>query len=336
VTSKERVWAAIRFAGPDRIPIVYGILPGATDKYGAQLAQLMRRYPSDFAGQEEPPPPSWEHSHYRPGIEVDAWGCVWRNMGLGTEGQVIGHPLEDWAALASYKPPDPRAEDWLEIDAMIERGLRQEKFIMVGAGRLFERMHFLRGYDRLLLDIAEARPEVERLRDLVLEHDLAVAELLAQRPVDAISYMDDWGTQEALMIRPVLWRELFKPAYARIAQVAHQAGKAFYFHSDGHISPIIPDLMEIGVDVLNPQFSCHNLEELAKLCRGRLCIATDIDRQYILPFGSAEEAASYTRMVIETLAVPAGGLIGRAEAGPDTRFENLEAVYRVFFHHQWS
>ncbi|NPV08623.1 MAG: hypothetical protein HPY83_11780 [Anaerolineae bacterium] len=336
MTGRERVWAAIRFHTPDRIPLIYGVLPGAVDRYGAELSAIMARYPSDFAGQERALHGTAEDPHYRQGTDVDAWGCIWKNMGLGTEGQIVGHPLADWSALPAYRPPDPGAEDWAAVDDTIEEGRRRGKFVMFGAGRLFERMHFLRGYDRLLLDIAEDRPEVERLRDLVLAHDLAVAELVAQRDTDGISYMDDWGTQSALMIRPDRWRSLFKPAYRKLVQVAHDAGKAFYFHSDGCIAEIIPDLIEVGVDVLNPQFSCHDLDELAQLCRGRVCISTDLDRQQVLPYGTPDDVRQYTRRVIESLALPEGGLIGRAEAAPDTPPANIEAAYAVFACHRFG
>lgn len=336
MNGRERVWAAIRFQTPDRIPLVYGILPGAVDNYGPDLARIMHTYPSDFAGQDGALKGTHELSHYRPGTDVDAWGSVWKNTGLGTEGQVEGHPLSQWEALQRFRPPDPGAEDWQGLDELIQRGREQGKFVMPGAGRLFERMHFLRGYDRLLFDIADSRPEVERLRDLVLEHDLAVAELMAARDVDGISYMDDWGTQNALMIRPDIWRRLFKPAYRRLAQVAHDAGKAFYFHSDGCIKEIIPDLIEIGVDVLNPQFSCHDLAELATLCRGRVCVATDLDRQHVIPHGTPDEVRVYTQSVIDAFDHPGGGLIGRVEAGPDTPAANIEAAYATFAEYRYG
>ncbi len=330
MTGRERVWAAIRFERPDRIPLVHSVLPGGVDRHGPELEAIYSRYPSDFAGQSGHYGGSDADPHYRAGRDVDAWGSVWQNMGLGTEGQVALHPLRDWADLARYRAPDPGALDWDQIDANIAEGRRLGKFVMPGAGRLFERMHFLRGYDRLLYDIADERPEVERLRDLVLEHDLAIAELLAKRDVDAISYMDDWGTQSAVMIRPEVWRRLFKPAYKQLADVAHSTGKAFYFHSDGYILDFIPDLIEIGVDVLNPQFSCHPLPALARLTRGRVCIATDLDRQGVLPFGTPDEVRRYTTEVIETLGTPEGGLIGRVEVAPETPPANVEAAYAAF------
>lgn len=148
--------------------------------------------------------------------------------------------------------------------------------------------------------------------------------------IDGISFMDDWGTQRQLMINPKQWRKLFKPAYQKIIDLVHQAGKFFYFHSDGNIMEIISDLIEIGVDVLNPQFSCMDLDELGRKCGGKICISSDIDRQYILPRGSVEEVKRYVKRVIEILGSHNGGLIGRGEIGPDVPLANVEAMFEAF------
>lgn len=328
MTSRERVVRAIELRGPDRIPLSHGVLPGAIDNYGERLRQVLRRYPGDFAGQTGEYAGTDNNSHYQRGEETDEWGCTWVNTGLGTEGQVKRHPLADWSALADYRAPDPYAG---------ERPERQELrdpdhyLIMSGWGRLFERMHFLRGYDRLLIDIAERRPEVETLRDLVLDHTLKrLTRQLEICECDGVGYMDDWGTQDRLMIHPDQWRRLFKPAYKRIAELVHSAGKHFHFHTDGYTMQVIDDFIEIGVDVLNPQFSCMRLKELADKCRGRVCIRSDIDRQRVLPFGTPAEVREYVRQVCELFASPAGGLIGHGEVGPDVRPENVAAMLQAF------
>jgi len=330
VTSRERVLRAIEFRGPDRIPISHGLLPGAIDNYGERLRDVFRRYPGDFAGQTGEYRGTENSPHYQRGEETDDWGCTWVNMGLGTEGQVRGHPIADWSALKTYRPPDPYAGNWPERK---EERKDHERYITMGGGggRLFERMHFLRGYDRLLMDIAEERPEVEALRDLVLDHTMTRLERqLESYDCDGVSYMDDWGSQDRLMIRPERWRELFKPAYKRIADLVHSAGKRFHFHSDGYTMDIIDDYIEIGINALNPQFSCMPLEQLAAKCRGRVCIASDIDRQRVLPFGTPEEVREYVRRVCELFATPAGGLIGHGEVGPDVKPENAEAMLKAF------
>jgi len=98
--------------------------------------------------------------------------------------------------------------------------------------------------------------------------------------LDGIHFRDDWGTQEAMMISPRLWRELFKPAYAQLFGLARDAGKHVWFHSDGVINAIIPDLIEIGAQVLNPRVNVVGREKrLVSLCTGTVCIEGDVDRQ---------------------------------------------------------
>jgi len=328
MTSWERVTRAIEFAGPDRVPVRHGVLPGAVDNLGEALAKVFERFPSDFQGQSGRYGGTANNPHFEKGEEKDDWGCVWVNMGLGTEGQVKGHPLAEWSALDTYKPPDPYAGEWPEP----KRREHYEKYVTMGGGgtRLFERMHFLRGYDALLIDIAERRPEVEALRDLVLDHTLKRLERQLEYDVDCITYMDDWGTQERLMIRPEEWRRLFKPAYRKIAGMAHQAGKKLWFHTDGFTMEVIDDYIEIGVDVLNPQFSCMPLDRLAEKTRGRMCVASDIDRQYLLPFGKPEELRENVRRVCALFHSASGGLIGGGEIGPDVPAQNARAMFSAF------
>ena len=328
MTSRERVNRAITFSGPDRIPIFHGVLPGAVDRHGKALEALFDRYPSDFAGQSGHYRPTGESPHHQQGLDRDEWGCTWVNIQGGVEGQVRVHPLADWSALKDYQAPDPLAGHWGNPE---ERPDPDRYWLMGGGGgRLFERMHFLRGYQALLFDIAEGREEVRTLRDLVLDHTL---ERLAQQliyPSDGISFMDDWGCQDRLMIRPDVWRDLFKPAYRRIVDAVHGAGKQFYFHTDGHTLDILEDLIEIGVDVINPQFSAMPLEAVAEVCAKRVCISSDIDRQHLLPRGTPGQILAHVQEVVALFGGPRGGLIGRAEIGPDVPIENAEAVFGAF------
>ncbi len=97
------------------------------------------------------------------------------------------------------------------------------------------------------------------------------------------------------------------------------------------IMEIVPDLVEIGLNVINPQFSCMDLKELGKITNHKLCISTDVDRQQVLPFGTPEEVREYVRNVFELLARPEGGLIWRGEVGPDVPLENVEAMLKAFY-----
>jgi len=115
-----------------------------------------------------------------------------------------------------------------------------------------------------------------------------------------ILFQDEWGTQRQLIINPKTWRELFKPYYKKLFDTVHNSGRHVHFHTDGNTLDIIPDLIEIGVDVLNPQFSAVNLENLAKIAAGRVCIRSDIDRQYILTRATPEEVDLYVKKIIKS------------------------------------
>ena len=114
-------------------------------------------------------------------------------------------------------------------------------------------------------------------------------------------------------------------------KLVHDYNAYVYFHSDGYIIDIIPSLYEIGVDVLNPQFSCHRLEELADAVRGKMCILSDVDRQYVLPRGTPEDVEAYVKKIIDIFGYGNnGGLIGRGEVNIDVPLENVEAMYKAF------
>jgi hypothetical protein len=152
-------------------------------------------------------------------------------------------------------------------------------------------------------------------------------ERLCQLPgLDGIHFRDDWGTQQALMISPRLWRTFFKPAYARLFALARNAGVHVWFHSDGVIEAIIPDLIEIGVQVLNPQVSAIGRKKVAALCRGRICVEADIDRQGILPYGTPEDVRAAVRADIKAFDGLNGGYIGRGEVAGDVPLENTLAL----------
>jgi uroporphyrinogen decarboxylase len=128
------------------------------------------------------------------------------------------------------------------------------------------------------------------------------------------------------MVSPRLWREFFKPAYARLFALVRNADKHVWFHSDGAIAAIIPDLIEIGVQALNPQVNLIGRERLVELSGGRICIEGDIDRQYALPFGLPEEVRDVVRADIAILGRLNGGYIGRGEIASDTPLANAEAM----------
>jgi hypothetical protein len=338
MNSRERVRRAYDFTGPDRVPLEMRILMGTWHKYRDELKRIVERHSAD-GGQGATGPETGDYdvmpAGWSAGEEVtDSWGCVWQNIHGGLLGRLKSSPIRDWHDLDRLKAPDPLEVgefgpvDWAKTAAQVERD-RGTDFVYGSGSRLFERMHFLRGYEPLLIDIAERNPGVWRLRDLIVDNNLRLIRRWLDLPVDCIGFGDDWGTQSALMIRPAAWREIFKPAYARMFEPIRKAGLHVHFHSDGYILDIIPDLIEIGLTGLNPQSLVNGLDPLAALFRGRICLRIDLDRQGILPFGSPGDVKEHVREVILRLGSPEGGLIVAANIGPDVPLANIEAIYQA-------
>jgi hypothetical protein len=139
--------------------------------------------------------------------------------------------------------------------------------------------------------------------------------------------MDDWGAQGSLLISPEMWRELFKPLYKEYCDLIHAHGKRVFFHSDGFITSIIEDLIEIGVDALNSQLFCQDIEALGQRFAGRITFWGEIDRQNILPFGTPADVKAAVYRVRRAFDHGQGGLIAQCEWGVRDPAENIAAVF---------
>jgi len=325
MNSRERVMRAIAMTGPDRPPFTHATLPGAAKRYGAALDALHARYPSDIVDVG-----SATEGEFGPEIGVpnrDTWGSLWVRHTDEHKGQVVRGPLEDWAALDRFQPPDTASD---AIIAEVEERLRRnagQRFSFADGDILWQRMFYVHGYQATLEDLLVQPERCAALRDMILEVMLRRVDRLCRLPdLDAIHFRDDWGTQESLMISPALWRRFFRPAYAELFGRTRAAGKVVWFHSDGVIDAIVPDLIEIGVQVLNPQVGAMGRGRVAELCTGRICIQADIDRQWVLPYGTPEDVRAAVRADMDAFWRD-GGYIGRAESAGDTPLENLDAVY---------
>jgi uroporphyrinogen decarboxylase len=324
--SRERVIRAIEHSGPDRVPITHATLPGAFAHYGRALENLYRRFPSDVLDVG-----AATSGEYGPRIDEpsrDTWGSLWVRHTDEHKGQIVQGPLEDWAALETFQPPNTSSDVILaDIEAKLAAN-DGASYTMADGDTLWQRMFYVHGYQATLEDLLIQPERCARLRDMILAVMVRRVERLCELPaLDGIHFRDDWGTQQALMIRPQLWREFFKPAYARLFALARDAGKHVWFHSDGAIGEIVADLIEIGVQVLNPQVDVVGRDLLRTLCRGVIAIQADIDRQYTLPYGTPEEVRAAVRADVAAFGGPAGGYIGRGEAAGDVPLENLEALF---------
>ena len=326
---REVVKSALDFRGPPRLPRQLWLLPWAAKRYPEELVRIEEDFPSDITVIPvscSEPVPGGGNAH-AVGTFVDAWGCTFENLQDGIIGQVKEPLLSDWCEWQEIRFPRER----LDFDEGEVEGFCRSTDLYVLAGtcpRPFERLQFLRGSEELYLDLNHPPPQlldfIERLHAFYKEE----LTLWAQTDVDALTFMDDWGSQRALLVAPELWRELFKPLYADYIAIAHDHGKHAFMHSDGWITEIIPDLIEIGLDALNSQLFCMGVDELGSRFAGQLTFWGEVDRQQLLPNASTSEIAEAARRMRASLHRN-GGLIAQCEFGPGARPENIYAYFEA-------
>lgn len=325
MNSRERVIRAIEMTGPDRVPLMHVTLPGAFTRYGDALWDLYRKYPDDVAQVG-----SATSGEFGPQVGTpsrDPWGSLWVRQTDEHKGQVVFHPLADWAALHAYRPPDTASDQIIAAVAQRIGENAGRKYTLADGDTLWQRMYYLHGFQATNEDLLAEPERCARLRDVILRVILRRLGRLGELDgLDGVHFRDDWGTQKSLLIRPELWRAFFKPAYARMFEVVHRAGQHVWLHSDGVIDPIIPDLVEIGIDVLNPQANCMPRERLRELVAGKVCLLGDLDRQWTLPRGSPADVRAAVRADVDTYGRFQGGLIARGEIAGDVPLENVEAM----------
>ncbi|MDD5458043.1 MAG: uroporphyrinogen decarboxylase family protein [Phycisphaerae bacterium] len=330
MNSRERVIATLNHRPVDRAPRDLWTLPWVNMFCQDRLDEMLRLFPLDIANSPTIYGKSARASGTpgNVGFYTDEWGCRWYSAEPGVAGEVKEHIIENWSDLAHYKPPFELLDnaDTGKVNDFCSQ--IKDKFIKGGIGvRPFERMQFLRGTEKLLIDFAYGTKEVRDLIDMVHDFYCRGLRILAQTDVDAVGFLDDWGSQTSLLISLEMWRELFKPLYKDYCDILHEKGKYAFFHSDGFIMPLFPDLIEIGVDAVNSQLFCMDIEQLGKQFSGRITFWGEIDRQNILPFGSQEDVRNAVRRVKKAFSGSPRGLIAQCEWGKGISFDNIAAVF---------
>lgn len=330
MTPRQIVLKTLEFQSPPRIPRQLWILPWAIDRYPDEVADIQARFPDDIvtapAFYKEPLQTFGQE--YQPGIFIDEWGCVFENRQAGVMGEVREPLVKDWKDWEKVRVPQERLSvDKEAVDAFC-RGT--DRFVLANTCvRPFELLQFIRKPENLFLDLSDRPSELLRLLERIHSFYVEEMALWADTEVDALVFSDDWGSQSSLLISPWLWREIFKPLYEEYIDIAHCHGKYVFMHSDGYIVDIFPDLLEIGVDALNCQLFCMDIEELGRNYGGKLTFWGEIDRQYLLPFGTPAEIAAAVKKVRDCL-YRQGGVIAQCEFGVGARPENIRAVFEAW------
>ena len=329
MTSRERVIKTLNHQPVDRAPRDLWTTSHTWLFRREELDRLLKAYEWDFCG----PKFKYGESSVRKGEEgyvgsyTDAWGCVWKVSEPGVAGEVKHPPLADWSALARYQPPWEllAKADLSQVNASCAAS---QAFVRPGSEvRPFERIQFIRGTENVFLDLAYGTKEVAQLLEMLHEFFCREMKMWADTDVDGVSFMDDWGSQKSLLISPEMWRAIFKPMYKEYCDILKAKKKYVFFHSDGFIEDIYPDLIEIGVDAVNSQLFCMNIEEIGRKYNGKITYWGELDRQHILPFGTEADVRAAVRRVRKALDQGRGGVIAQCSWEKGTPYENANAVY---------
>lgn len=245
-------------------------------------------------------------------VRRDAYGNIYGRLEGKTKGECIKGALqEDWQHLESYELPHYDQSYESEVKILINKN--KDKFLLGALPiAVFSTIRDLRRIDNMLMDVILEKEKVIELLNKIEKLIIILIRKVAELGLDGVIIYDDWGTQTALLINPKLWREIFKPIYARIAKEAHDLGIKFFVHSCGYVYDIIEDFIEIGVDVL--QFDQPELVGIKKLSNkfgGRVTFWCPVDIQKVMAKGDKEYIQNNARKMIKYFGGFKGGFIAK-------------------------
>jgi len=339
MTSKQRVHAALKREPVDRIPIFMWFHPDTV----IRLAEFLEIPPNYVAeAMNDDVRQNWVSNNYAmEGIvhqydgetHIDDWGIEWIKQ--GPFNQIKSYPLLNAKSeeILQYQFPHDRIESLLKN---MEPVMAHAEKFFIGCDVspcLFEMIFRLRGMEDAILDLAGA-PE---LSNQLLKRSADFAIELSKKACDRFELDwlwtgDDVGGQRAMIMSPQRWRDMIGPYLKKIFEVGKSKGLWIAYHSCGAIRPIIPDLIDMGLDVLNPiQCNCPGMDpiELKKDFGKHLTFMGGVDTVDLLPNGKVQEVRRESAKLIEGMTTDGGGFILAAShtLPPETPMENIFAMY---------
>jgi hypothetical protein len=242
------------------------------------------------------------------------WGYVFETLDPERSfGQVKHPPATDWDTALKIKAPDPDAPGrFTHMPDLLRK--YPDRYIL---GNLsisgFGAMTGIRGFTDVLEGLYTDPDKVVALAEKVFGYERGLIRQWARNGANGVSFFDDWGTQEALMVSPEQWRTYFKPLYKRHFALCHELGLHVFFHSCGQVTAIVDDLIEVGVDMLNLSQMTLYKEDVAAIGAGRTCFVCPVDFQRTLYADPATIEAEIARMIELFGSGGKGGIIGQTE-----------------------
>jgi len=367
VTSRERLRKAVRRIEPDRVPLDLGggatgieYLPykellsfyGLEDKeiicfvrdHAEPNEELLQKLSVDTRYMRIKPPAGYTRDILNDNSYYDEWGVRWRKPPSSYYWDPVAHPFSGALSVSSVQAyPWPDVRDKSRTEGLREKArllCKKTPYALVADAPLngvFETCLLLRGYQAFLEDLIMNRKFALNLLEKVTELLIGLFDIYLDAVgeyVDVVMTTDDLGTQQSLLLSPSMYRELIKPFQKELnAAIKRKTGAALFLHSCGAVKPLIPDLIEIGVDILNPiQPAAANMDTAAlKAEFGKdITFWGAVDTQTVLDRGSSKAVALEVKRRIRDLS-PGGGYVICASHNiqPGVRPQNIDALYRA-------
>lgn len=345
MTSKERVRKAISHVQPDRAPANFECVGFVAENllkhYNfSDMEQLHQKFEIDIRSVSPTYIGPVLNTYIEDGAKVSEsyWG--WKSKqhwtGKGYNGITCYYPLDSLETveqLEKYNWPSP---DWFDYESVkYQCDKHKDKAIITGHEGPFQIATFLRSMENLFADMACEPEFAHKIYDKMVEFELEYYERLliaADGQIDIIRPHDDYGTQISLLFSIDMWRDYFKENTKKLVNLCHKYGAFYQQHSCGAVRGIIPELIDCGVDVLEPLQKVNGLEPegLKKDFGDKIAFHGGIDTQSVLPFGTVDDVKKETRRYIDTLGTNGGYILMASQSFEgDVPLENIEAVYTV-------
>lgn len=341
MTGIENYKRSIEFKSPAYLPCNVGVnLDWLYDRDEArheQIRELTAQFPDDMLGGGNPTRNATEPV-CRDSVTrwTDEWQTGWEDDGHGAKTE--SYPLDQgYDVLAGYTFPDPYLEGRF-ADADNRLNNRGERYVQASVWfTLFERLWMLRGFENMLMDPYVNEHDFYLLRDRIVEYNLAIIDQWLERGVHGVFFSDDWGSQKGLLMNPDDWRRFYKSSYERMFDRVRSGGAHVWMHLCGNVTAILPDLVDIGLNVLNPvQPQAMDVRELSREFGGKLCFNGGVDVQGTLIHGSTEDVKQEVHQLIDLFGSFNGGYIGGTSHStmPETPLNNIIAMCEAFLEYQ--
>jgi uroporphyrinogen decarboxylase len=342
MTGRERALTALRRMETDRPPLNLNLCAAQIETMKAKTGKssLHEVFPLDVKTCEAvrlEADPALAGSKYLEAVQgakrVNEWGIGFNTGNFHFESMV--HPLaafddeEDAAAMPMPYPvvlPDAKER----FNTVKAAGFACVSTVAPVGGTVFWPAYKLRGMEQLLCDMISAPEYAEILFDRVMKISIEMARANSEAGSDIVWLADDFGTQRDLMMSLEMWRHWFKDRLARVVDAAKSVNPYILvaLHSDGKIDAIIPDLIDIGIDILNPlQPECMDPADIKRRFGSRLAFWGGIGTQTTMPFGTAEDVRRETRSLIDSVGKGGGLLVAPTHVvEPEVPWDNILAL----------